>query len=220
MLAWGGFPNGYPDQWTVGQTPPTALSTLRTETVTRSSSQTFDTLQDTGVLYIVSVTHNSTTYVQGTSYKLTGNTVDWSIAGSNPVPAANATYTVVYRYTYTAVASLLNEVGRRAALTVGYANADPNGVIVANGSTWTYTTTPSANLYLQFKFDPTDGVGSIISQVGLVIGTVAATGVPNGTQYLTPSNIANAGQLYMIDNLEPFSRFAGKREIFEYIISF
>lgn len=219
-LAWGGFPAGYADPWTVGNTPPTALSSVLSTALTRSSSSTSDALPGTGVLYIVSVTQGGTTYVQGTSYRLTGQGVDWSIAGANPKPATGSVYTVTYRATNTAITSLLSEVGRRQALLVGYANADPNGAIVANGSSWTYTTTPTNNLYLQFKFDPADAVGSLISQVGICVGTVAANGVPGGTLYLTPAQVGNAGQLYMLDSLEPFSRFAGKREVFEYVISY
>lgn len=221
-LAWGQFPAGYAAPWSTGQTPPTALSKLSTLTLTRGTGTALDSLGQTGVISIVSVVQGGTTYVQGTggSYQLTGNSVDFSIAGANPVPAAGSAYTVIFRYAFTAITSLLSEVGRRAALTVGYANPDPAGTIIANGSTWTYTTTPTANLYLQFKYDPTDGVGSIIAQVGLFLGSVYANGVAAGTQYVTPGQLANQGSLYMIDNVEPYSRFAGKREVYEFVVSY
>lgn len=219
-LAWGGFPPGYQDPWTVGQTPPSALSAIGSSTLTRGNSGNLDAIPQAGVLKIVSIIQGGTTYVQGTSFQLTGNSVDWSIAGVNPKPTAGTTYSIVYRYTQTAQTQLMNEVGRRVPLLVGYANADVNGTIVANGSSWTYTSTPTPNLYLQFKFDPADGVGSIISQVGLFIGTTYANGVSTGTPYVTPNQINSPGQLYMIDNNEPYSRFAGKREVYEYIVSY
>ncbi|MCW2248691.1 hypothetical protein M2352_004351 [Azospirillum fermentarium] len=55
-----------------------------------------DALPDLSVLQIMSVTQGATTYVQGTDYKLTGNTVDWSPAGAEPAPGS--TYTVTYRH--------------------------------------------------------------------------------------------------------------------------
>lgn len=219
-LAWGGFPAGYPDPWSLGQTPPTSLSNLGTATQTRSASSTQDSLVQLGVFDIVSVKQGATTYQKGVSFQLSANAVDWSIAGANPQPAAGSTYTVVYRYHFTAVSGLLNEVGRRSPLLVGYAFPDVNGAIVANGSSWTYTTSPTSNVYLQFKFDPADGVGTVISQVGIFLGTVPTIGTTPGTQYLLPAQIGNEGQLYMLDNVEPFTRFAGKREIYEYVISY
>lgn len=55
-----------------------------------------DVLPDTGVLSILSVTQGATTYVQGTSYKLTAGAVDWSLTG--PEPSPGSTYQVTYRY--------------------------------------------------------------------------------------------------------------------------
>lgn len=55
-----------------------------------------DVLPDTGVLSILSVTQGATTYVQGTSYKLTAGAVDWSLSG--PEPSPGSTYQVTYRY--------------------------------------------------------------------------------------------------------------------------
>lgn len=219
-MGWGGLPAGYADPWTVGQPAPSSLSSLGTQTITRSSSSAQDPITQIGIVKLISITVGSTTYNQGVSFQLVGNAVDWSIAGSNPVPAANSNYTVTYRYTNTGITGLLQEYGRRSPLLVGYAYADPNGAIVANGSSWTYTTTPTGNLYLQFKFDPTDAVGNIIYQTGIFLGTVSAAGVTPGTQYLLPAQVGNPGQLYMADNVEPFSRFAGKREIYEVVISY
>lgn len=55
-----------------------------------------DPLPDTAVLEIVGITQGTTTYEQGEDYKLTGNTVDWSLSGSEPAPGSS--YEVVYRY--------------------------------------------------------------------------------------------------------------------------
>lgn len=75
------------------------------------ASGTVDTLPDSPILSIVAVNQGGTwngstftggtTFVQGTDYKLTGDTVDWSLAGtSTPTePAPGSTYQVVYEYT-------------------------------------------------------------------------------------------------------------------------
>ena len=55
-----------------------------------------DPLPDAAVLEIVSITQGDTTYEQGVDYKLTGDTVDWSLSGSEPAPGSS--YEVVYRY--------------------------------------------------------------------------------------------------------------------------
>ncbi len=65
-----------------------------------------DTLPDTAVLQIVSVTQGATTYQAGTSYVLTADRVDWSPAG--PEPAPGSTYSVTYQYLTSTSATSVN----------------------------------------------------------------------------------------------------------------
>lgn len=68
-----------------------------TETVTRGGTPNGrDNLANTGVLSIVEVKAGGTTYVQGTSYIRSGDTVDWSPGGAEP--GAGNSYTVKYRF--------------------------------------------------------------------------------------------------------------------------
>ncbi len=68
-----------------------------TETVTRGVvSGGADSLDNSSVTEIVSITQGLTTFVEGTDYILTGSTVNWSPGGAEP--AASSTYTVVYHY--------------------------------------------------------------------------------------------------------------------------
>lgn len=68
-----------------------------TETVTRGGTPNGkDNLANTGVLSIVEVKAGATTYVQGTDYIRSGDTVDWSPGGAEP--GAGNTYTVTYRF--------------------------------------------------------------------------------------------------------------------------
>ncbi|MGS1093117.1 DUF4815 domain-containing protein [Aquamicrobium terrae] len=68
-----------------------------TETVTRGGTPNGkDNLANTGVLSIVEVKAGGTTYVEGTSFVRTGDTVDWSPGG--PEPTSGTSYTVKYRF--------------------------------------------------------------------------------------------------------------------------
>lgn len=217
-LAWGKLPAGYADGWALGDTPPLPTSVVVSETVTRSASGNVDTLANVGVLKVVSVSTGNTTYALNTDYTVNGNQIDWSPAGAQP--ASGAAYTVVYRYVTAAITQLLSEIARRLPTRKEYVIEDANGDIVANDTTWSIVANPTRHMYLQFKFDATEAVGQIIHQLGIFTDSVPKTSVPPGQMYLLPSDFDGPGTLYMIDNIEPFSRFAGKREIFEFVITF
>lgn len=68
-----------------------------TETVVRGSTPNgLDALQSSSVVAIESITQGATTYVAGTDYALSGNSVSWAPGGAEP--ANSSTYTVTYRY--------------------------------------------------------------------------------------------------------------------------
>ena len=220
-LAWGNLPNGYPTPWTVGETPPVFDLLTVTETVTRGASLGVqDTLANSGVVGIIAISQGATLYTQGVNFTVTGNQITW-VASSPSPPAATTTYTVIYQYDSTAITTLLSELGRRVTTIQDYAVLNPLGPIECNGQNWSLTGgVPSNAIYLNFSFDSSDAVGNIIYQIGLFVGTSLADGVPLGTQYLLPAQVATSGDLYMFENLEPFSRFSGKREIFEIVIAY
>jgi len=73
------------------------ITAEKTVTMTHGSySGAKDTLPDATVLEIIKITQGSTTYQQGTDFKLTADTVDWSLSGSEP--AGGSTYEVTYQY--------------------------------------------------------------------------------------------------------------------------
>jgi len=68
------------------------------DNVTRgSSSGGSDFLPKAPVSSIDTVVAGGTTYVQGTDFQLSGDSVDWSLAGAEP--SIGSTYTVTYKYT-------------------------------------------------------------------------------------------------------------------------
>lgn len=216
-LGWGKLPTGFADPWDLGATPPIPTSKVVSETITRGAGVLVDTLANTGVLKVISVKQGNSTYVPTTDYTVNGNQITWVVGHA---PADGTGYTVVYRYTTAALTGLLNEIARRAPTLKEYVVEDPSGDIVANDTTWSVVGYPTRHVYMQFKFDATEAVGQIIHQLGIFADTIAKASVPAGQKYLLPADIENVGNLYMIDNIEPFSRFAGKREIFEYVITF
>lgn len=220
-LAWGTLPNGYPSPWTIGETPPAFDLVTITETDTRGSTGLVDTLANTGVVDVIAISQGANIYTANTNYIVTGNQITW-ISGSSPaIPAPSTTYSTIYQYNTTAITGLLSELGRRIVTIQDFVIPSSGGSIQCNGQNWALNHgTPSNAVYLEFDFDSSDAVGNIIYQIGLFVGTTLANGVPTGTQYLLPNQIANPGELYMVEALEPFSRFAGKREIFQLVIQY
>lgn len=217
-LAWGRLPEEYVAPWNLGDIPPPPLSEVRTKTLVKGATQGSDAIGDTNILDLVRVTFNGVDYAVDEDVKLDANKVKWTNP-TNEVETGSS-YQIVYRVNTAAMNRLLDEIGRRSPSMQTYCKPDENGDIVANDSSWSVSTEPTRFIYLQFKFDSTDAIGSIIHQMGLFTGTEMAEGVPVGKKYLNPDEVADSGHLYMIENIEPFSRFAGKREIFEYVLTF
>jgi len=82
----------------------------KTVTVTHGAyTGSVDTLPDSSVVQVVSVTQAGTTYALGTSYTVSGDEIDWSPGGAEPAPGS--TYTVTYRYIDSAVWSAADDDG-------------------------------------------------------------------------------------------------------------
>ncbi len=79
--------------------------TLNHGTVTGS----IDPIPDSSVVQIISVVQGGTTYVQGTDYKLTSGSVDWSLAGAEPAPGSS--YNVTYQYVTQATPTAVDDDG-------------------------------------------------------------------------------------------------------------
>lgn len=74
-----------------------SVTAEKTVTLTHGAfSGAKDSLPDNAILSLIEVKQGSTTYVQGTDYKLTSGQVDWSLTGAEPAPGSS--YTVKYQY--------------------------------------------------------------------------------------------------------------------------
>ena len=77
------------------------ITVQRTESIVHGAyTGAADTLPDTSVVEIKTVRMGETTYVPGTDYKKTGDTVDWSPSGNEPSPGST------YEVTYTCIVSV------------------------------------------------------------------------------------------------------------------
>jgi hypothetical protein len=102
----------------------TVLKTV-TETVTHGAyAGAVDTLSNDSIAEIVSITQAARTYVAGTDYRRVGDTIDWSLAGQEPVPGSS--YTVTYRWYDTLAPSEL--VGHDSG-SVTITGATPNTTV-------------------------------------------------------------------------------------------
>jgi hypothetical protein len=76
---------------------PSRFAAEKTATITKGASGTTDTLPDTYVGRVRAVFSGATTYDEGVSYIASGNTINWSPAG--PEPVSGSTYSVSYTWT-------------------------------------------------------------------------------------------------------------------------
>jgi len=115
---------------------------------------------------------------------------------------------------------LLEVYGYRRSARRAFAREDENGLIVAAGRRWSIADTPTRHLYLEFRLDPEDAAGKTVYQVGIFLGLIPKPEVPEGKLFLLPQEVADAGVLFMAENLRPFHRHEGVREVFEFVLTF
>ncbi|PZP30443.1 MAG: hypothetical protein DI603_15070 [Roseateles depolymerans] len=116
--------------------------------------------------------------------------------------------------------ALADEIGRRIATQVGYARPDANGEIEMVSGRYTQSAQPTKWLYVRFTFDFGDAELQTVRELGIFVGTQPAAGVPPGQRYLTPDQVAVAGDLYALERLPKFTRNGAVRQVFEYVLPF
>ncbi len=116
--------------------------------------------------------------------------------------------------------NLILPFGYRKAARVLYAYEDENGIIVAAGKRWSTTEEPTRHVYIEFRLDAEDAVGKTIYQTGLFMNLKPKEGIPEGKFFLLPDEVADRGILLMGENIRPFYRYEGVREIFEFVLTF
>lgn len=99
-----------------------------TETIVRGTpNNTSDPLGRTGVTEIIEVKQGATVYTEGVDYKLSGDSVDWSLGGAEPL--GGSSYDVTYRYLTTVIP---DSVGQQSVTVSG----GVTGTTVIVGYSW------------------------------------------------------------------------------------
>ncbi|NUZ11747.1 hypothetical protein HUZ36_13250 [Pseudoalteromonas sp. McH1-7] len=122
--------------------------------------------------------------------------------------------------TPTNTTQLTSLIGYRKAKQIRFCEPDEQGEIQVPSGKFSLTDTPSQHLYCQFTYDFEDGLGEHIRELGLMLGTTAKANVPAGKYYLAPDEVAQPGELILLEHRTALFRDQGVRETFEFVISF
>lgn len=208
-LAWG---RGDPD-W---ETP-------RTVTAAFAADDRLDLGRQPVKAVTVTSEDATVTFTAGTDYS-----VDATIGVLTRLPegaiAAEATVAVAFTVatppeTLQATA-LIDEVGRRQATTIAFVTPDGEGEIVVPNGRFALSETPTAHLYLEFRYDFDDAAAATIRELGVYVDTEIDPGVPSGQRYFEGTEIAAPGILLVLENILPIVRTPATRETFVFVISF
>lgn len=115
---------------------------------------------------------------------------------------------------------LVNEVGRRRVTQAMFCLPDEQGGLIVPTGRFTASSVPTKYLYLRFAFDFTDAEASTIREIAIFSGTTAVPGVPEGQDYLVPSDIADPGLMVVLERIPALVRSASVRQQFEFVIQF
>lgn len=119
-----------------------------------------------------------------------------------------------------ATTALLAEVGRRRVTQAMFCTPSANGEIIVADGRFAISADPTKYLYLRFAFDFEDSSTAIIRELGVFIGTVVESTVPENTDYVTPDQLENAGQLLVLEYIQKLQRSPQIRQQFEFIVQF
>jgi len=113
---------------------------------------------------------------------------------------------------------LVAEIGRRKVSVVEYCVPDAEGAIEVTSGRYSSSVTPSSYLYMSFNFSIDDAPTAVIREVGLFVGAVLASH-PDGQMYFDVADVAEKGQLFLVNRFEPLHRSTTIRQYFEFVIS-
>jgi hypothetical protein len=125
--------------------------------------------------------------------------------------------------------ALTNEVGRRVIFQKEFCVPDGSGPIIVPTGQFAFSTEPTNNLYLSYKFDFTDAESATIRELGVFSGTELKTGVDVNKQYLdfladlekrSDDATKAIGILLLLEHTAPIHRNNATRETFEFVITF
>lgn len=115
---------------------------------------------------------------------------------------------------------LLEEIGRRRVVISHYVTPDPEGIIGIGEDYFSVSATPTNYLYLKFILDPSDGGSETICQLGIFVNVVPNEGIPAGQFWLAPEEIAEKGDMCLLENIAIETMSPLEKTIMECIVEF
>jgi len=108
---------------------------------------------------------------------------------------------------------LTHEIGRKKLARAFFVNEDENGEIdMPGGRRYSYSDTPTRQVYLLFLFDYGDGLSKSIREIGIFMDTETKAGLPETQSYFVPEEIENPGTLILLEHLETPDTFTPNKK--------
>ena len=121
----------------------------------------------------------------------------------------------------TTALTLVNEIGRRLATSVQFAEPAPDGEIeLPDGSRFSVSATETKWLYVTWVFNYADAAGETVRELGVFLGGTLVAGLPAGQRYFTADQVVEPGDLYTLERFDKFNRSASTRQVQAFVLPF
>ncbi|MBR2209035.1 MAG: hypothetical protein IJ859_09550 [Synergistaceae bacterium] len=108
---------------------------------------------------------------------------------------------------------LINEIGRKKLTRAFFVVKDENGEIdMPGGRRYSYSATPTRQIYLFYMFDYGEGLANSIREIGVFMDTETKAGLPETQTYFIPEEIENQGTLILLEHLETPDTFTPNKK--------
>ena len=121
----------------------------------------------------------------------------------------------------TTAEALVDEIGRRIATSVQFAEPNPDGEIeLPDGSRYSVSATETKWLYVTWVFNYADAAGETVRELGVFLGGTLVPGLPAGQRYFTADQVVEPGDLYNLERFDKFTRAASTRQVQAFVLPF
>lgn len=120
------------------------------------------------------------------------------------------------------VEALAHEIGRKVVHRALFVIPDDQGeIILPNDKRYRVSLTPTRGIYLQFLFDYDEGVGFLLRELGIFVGTRYKTPPEQNKTFWTPEELEHPGTLLYLNYPQDPDRYnPQKRGGYETVITF
>ena len=121
----------------------------------------------------------------------------------------------------TTAEALVDEIGRRIATSVQFAEPNPDGEIeLPDGSRYSVSATETKWLYVTWVFNYADAAGETVRELGVFLGGTLVPGLPAGQRYFTADQVVEPDDLYNLERFDKFTRAASTRQVQAFVLPF